>query len=517
MNIAELLDEVTTAHGDTVAISDLRSQRRRDLTFAQLGDKAAAASATFRLCGLEPGDGVLVLHSMSPDLYAAIAGILRAGLVALFPDPSAPLRSIERCTTAFSPSAVIYEPRAHVMRALSKSLWQIPLRFAMGRSFPGTIRLDSNSSGVGRLESLPDESPALITLTSGSTGAPKIAMRTHGFLAAQNRALAANFERADGPDLTTLPVFVLANLSAGVTSIIPDTDLRHPGAIDPERIARAIDDERVESLSGSPAMFARVVDHCRAAGRRLETLKHVFVGGGPVWPRLADTLETIAPNSRVHIVYGSTEAEPISHLAWDELEASERQAIANGAGLPVGRPIPDVDLRIIADTPGIPLGPFTAAGFRRAGLPAGTPGEIVVSGNHVLPGHLHGQGDVETKFRVDGRPWHRTGDIGYLDHGGQLWLLGRSGTVVRDQHGTLYPLAVEAALSGLPDLGRLAVVAHRDKRIVVVEGDGLESHPLLVDRVPWAKINEVRVVDAIPTDARHNSKTDYGALRRLLG
>ena len=518
MNIARLLQESAATTPGTVAIRDLRNRAGGDLTFAELEHRAAAAAATFRARELEPGDGVLVLHSMSTDLYVAIAAILRAGLVAMFPDPSAPLQSIERCCAALPPAGVISEPKTHLLRALSPALRRIPRRFSLGRRFPGTIRLDADSTGPGGIETMPPESPALLTLTSGSTGSPKIAIRTHGFLAAQNRALAANFERTGGPDLTTLPVFVLANLAAGVTSIIPDSDLRHPGAVDPERIIRAVLQGHAASLSGSPAMFSRVASHCRATGLRLETLRHVYVGGAPVWPQLADGLGEAAPNARVVIVYGSTEAEPISHLAWDEIDRSDRERIANGGGLPVGRPVPDIELRIIANAPGIPLGSFTAAEFSAASVAVGTPGEIVVSGDHVLPGYLNGDGDHETKFRVGGRPWHRTGDVGYLDPAGSLWLLGRSGTVVHDDQGTLYPLAVEAALSGMPGAGRVAMVGHGGRRVLAVEsGTGANRSALLPHLVPWAKIDEVRSVRAIPTDARHNSKTDYAALRRLLG
>ena len=78
------------------------------------------------------------------------------------------------------------------------------------------------------------ETPALVTFTSGSTGAPKAAVRTHGFLLEQHRVLAESLRLTpDDLDLTTLPIFVLANLGSGVCSLIPDADLRHPGAIEP--------------------------------------------------------------------------------------------------------------------------------------------------------------------------------------------------------------------------------------------------------------------------------------------
>ena len=142
------------------------------------------------------------------------------------------------------------------------------------------------------------------------------------------------------------------------------------------------------------------------------------------------------------------------------------------------------------------------------------PGEIVVAGDHVLPGYLNGVGDEETKFRVQGKVWHRTGDAGYLDDAGCLWLLGRCSARLnpRPGEGPVYPLGVEAALRGLPDLGRTAFVEHEGARILVVEGDPQTPLPDSVRAI----MDRVLKVSEIPRDRRHNSKIDYPALRRLL-
>ena len=87
--------------------------------------------------------------------------------------------------------------------------------------------------------------------------------------------------------------------------------------------------------------------------------------------------------------------------------------------------MPEIEVRILPDKWGEPIGSFTHAELEAQSLPAGETGEIVVSGPHVLGGYLHGRGDSETKFRVNGTVWHRTGDAGYFDDTGRLWLMGR--------------------------------------------------------------------------------------------
>src|SRR5208282_3075209 len=109
--------------------------------------------------------------------------------------------------------------------------------------FPGARRLDlrTNASSSREIAPLAAEAPALVTFTSGSTGRPKAAMRTHGFLLAQHRALEASLALQPGTrDLTTLPIFVLGNLASGVTSVLPDADLRSPGKIAPRPVLTQI-------------------------------------------------------------------------------------------------------------------------------------------------------------------------------------------------------------------------------------------------------------------------------------
>jgi acyl-CoA synthetase (AMP-forming)/AMP-acid ligase II len=190
-----------------------------------------------------------------------------------------------------------------------------------------------------------------------------------------------------------------------------------------------------------------------------------------------------------------------------------------GAGLLTGRATPSIQLRILPDRWGEPIAPLTASQLDALALPAGEWGEIVVSGPHVLTGYLHGQGDEETKFDVDGRRWHRTGDAGYLDADGRLWLLGRCSARIEDGRGRIYPFAVECALDGIYGVRRTAFLAHGGRRLLAVElepGASPQTRETLRAACAWADPDDIRVVDHMPVDARHNAKIDYPALRKML-
>jgi acyl-CoA synthetase (AMP-forming)/AMP-acid ligase II len=329
-------------------------------------------------------------------------------------------------------------------------------------------------------------------------------------------------------DLTTLPMFVLANLASGVTSVIPDADLRYPGRIEPGPVfdqLHRLDRRhglRPSRIAASPALLARLAAHRRETPTPLAAFTRIYTGGAPVFPSLLASLHAAAPDAEVTAVYGSTEAEPIAHVTWREIADVDRHAMRTGAGLLTGHPVASIQLRILPDRWGQPIAPLTSAQLDALALPAGEMGEIVVSGPHVLTGYLHGQGDEETKFDVDGRRWHRTGDAGYLDGNGRLWLLGRCSARIEDGRGRVYPFAVECALDGIVGVKRTAFLAHRGRRLLVAELEpGASSSPEAREALraasAWAEPDDVRILDRLPVDARHNAKIDYPALRKLLG
>jgi acyl-CoA synthetase (AMP-forming)/AMP-acid ligase II len=371
-----------------------------------------------------------------------------------------------------------------------------------------------------RAEELSPETPALITFTSGSTGEPKAAVRTHGLLVAQYHALRANLGLAPGQvDLATLPIFALASLAAGNTVVLADADLRIPGAIDPGPVLRQISGHGVTRCTAAPAFLERLLDADEARGRTRDRLTHVCTGGGPVFPRLLARLERWAPHARVSGVYGSTEAEPIAQLAAGDLGDDDRRQMRRGRGVPAGRPVTQTSLEIVTTRPDTRLADLTAAEFATLKAPAGEAGEIVVAGAHVLPVYLDGVGDAEARFTVAGRPWHRTGDAGRRDESGRLWLLGRCRARVRDQRGELYPLAVEGAASEMPGVRRTALASLEGQRVLVVElAAGADRGCLarLRTSLAWAQLDEIRAVTELPMDRRHNSKVDYPRLARIL-
>lgn len=522
MNLVEVLREQVQLCPQAAAIIDTRRGADRRTSFAELDRLSARIAARLKRSGLGAGDPILIFHPMSAELYAVLLGVFRIGAVAMFLDPSAGRRHLERCCELLPPRALVASPKAHLLRLLSPALRRVPHNFVVGSWLPGATSLSNLGSEVPVVTCEPcdNDAAALLTFTSGSTGMPKAAIRTHGFLLAQHQVLARHLQLIPGEvDLTTLPVFLLANLASGVTSVIPDADLKSPGWVRPGPILDQIQRLGVTRCAASPAFYERLLAGGYQTSAAFAQMRKVYTGGAPVFLRLLDQLHAAAPTCRVEAVYGSTEAEPIAHLIASEISAADRQAMRRGAGLLSGAPIAEIRVRIIRDQWGQPLGSFTADEFTAMELDLGQAGEIVVSGDHVLKSYLQGRGNEETKFRVNGEIWHRTGDAGRMDQAGRLWLLGRCSARVRDTRGEIYPFSVECVAMEQPSIRRAAFVKYGQKRLLAIEaGPDFDQRVRrdLERELDWARLDDIRVAKHLPVDKRHNAKIDYPALRQML-
>jgi acyl-CoA synthetase (AMP-forming)/AMP-acid ligase II len=499
--IPAILRENVERWPDRAAIIATRHGRDRKVSFAELERSAEGFAARLAAAGIGRGDAVLVFVPMSIELYVALLGIFRLGVVATFLDPSAGLAHINACCAMLPPKGLVSGWQLQLARPFVGGLRRIPHVF--------TPPAPCVACGENDLPACSSGDPALITFTSGSTGEPKAAVRTHAFLVAQHEALRTSIELREGEvDLTTLPIFVLANLASGVTSVLPDGKISRPGSIDASRVARQIGRLRPTRTGGSPAFYARLA----AQPDCLAGFEKIYTGGAPVFPSLLRQLQKGAPSGNVVAIYGSTEAEPIAHVACNEISTHDWEAMQAGRGLLAGRPIPETRLRVVADQWGRRVESLDP-------LPVGEVGEILVAGDHVLKGYLNGRGDVETKVHCQGEIWHRTGDAGCVDETGRLWLMGRCSAKVRDGSGLIYPFTVECVAMTFDFVHRAAFVAHHGERLLAVEGTRTlhgSDVAALDERLSWARLARIEILRRIPVDARHNSKINYPELTRLL-
>jgi len=515
VNIIECLDTRSGPTGDRPALVEGIGTRRRQLSYAELGARVDGVVAALRQAGLNPGARVLLAVPFSADMTVVLLGILKSGMVAMFIDPGQGVAEVASCLRAQPPDAIVAGRAAAAGRWLMRELRQIPawlsLRGPGGLIANGPVEPQS-------AERRSSEDSALLTFTSGSTGQPKPVVRTHGFLRRQLAMIdaIAGVDDAD-VDLVAMPMFVLFNLARHITSVLPASDVRRPGRADPELTWLQLQRERATRIVASPALLERLARYCLRRGKRLPHLRRISTGGGPVPPTLPERLTAIAPAATVISVYGSTEAEPIASIDSTQVSISDSARMREGAGLLAGRAVTGCQVRVLRELPERITRHYSTAELDGLSEPPGRVGEIVVSGPHVLTGYADPARNAETKIDVDGVRWHRTGDAGYFDEQGRLWLAGRWRAAIRDNRGEIYPFQVEYAAESVPGVRRAALVASGGRRVLAVESASRSIDCARIARcVNRQAIDRVVVLRRIPVDRRHNAKVDYAALGRLV-
>jgi acyl-CoA synthetase (AMP-forming)/AMP-acid ligase II len=528
MNVLTVLRDVATRVPDRPAlIAPAPGVGDRRITFAGLRDRIDRAAAGLRRLGLAPEERVIVMIPMSIDLYVALLAVLQIGAVAVFVDPWIGVRQIAAFSAFAEPRAWIGVPRSHLLRLVSGALRAIPWTVTTGFRFgplPArrTLAELEEGSGDGAIHPVEPSSPALITFTSGSSGEPKGANRTHGFLLAQHRALAAEFPAAEGDvDMPMFPVFSLNNLAVGVTSVVPDLDFRRVDRVDAARVLRQVADHNVTTCTASPPFFDRLCARIEAHPGERPRLRRLLTGGAPVSDAQLRAWRRALPQTGIVVAYGSTEAEPVAHLA-----AEERLALQS-PGYCAGRPMDRIRARLIRIHDGpVELG---NGGWEAWETPAGEIGELVVSGEHVCRDYYRNPRAVlENKIREpDGTVWHRMGDTGSFDSAGRFWIAGRVHSTIWRKGRPVHPQLIEQAAQGEDSrIRRVAAVGLPDLSLgervtVVVEtGAGEELRDSVQARLAAAgqPVDEiVLTAEALPVDPRHNSKIDYRRLRERIG
>jgi acyl-coenzyme A synthetase/AMP-(fatty) acid ligase len=260
----------------------------------------------------------------------------------------------------------------------------------------------------------------------------------------------------------------------------------------------------------SPAALRNVLGtagELDAAGRgALGTVRLLMSAGAPVSVALLRRLREVLPQAETHTPYGMTEALPVTDVSLAQIEAA-----GTGEGVCVGRPLPGVDVRVSPlSTLGVADGELTTF--------AHLTGEICVRAEHVKDRYDALWATERVSSRNPG--WHRTGDVGYLDDQGRLWVQGRTVHVLTTAGGVITPVGVEQRVEALSCVDSAALVgvgpAGTQQAVVVVTGAGgpLADGPLTeaVREVAGVPVAAVLVRKDLPVDIRHNSKIDRVAV-----
>lgn len=500
-------------------------------TMSELADSSAHVAAGFTKLGIKQGDRVILFVPMSAQLYIAMAALQRIGAIPVFLDSWTRRINLASSIQQVQPTGIISYDKAFQFGKAIPELDLIPIKISIDETdVPHSANLEelSKTKAKARIAAVDQESTALITFTTGSSGEPKGANRTHRFLAAQHYALNRYIPyKEEDVDLPIFPIFTLNNLAAGVSTVLPAIDLSEPNKNDALILLSQIKSCSVNCATLSPSLFRGLAEYCQETGIKVPNLKRVVTGGAPISRDDIAKFKSVS-STKVLVLYGSTEVEPMAHI-WDKQIISNMDREADG--VKVGQI--DEGLRYkLLNIHKDPMEVKHSGSWVKLESAPGNAGELIVAGEHVCNDYFKNpQAFRRAKIKdLDGTVWHRTGDVVRIDKEGSLWVLGRVHNTITRNGEHLFPVQPEIILKRLSFVQTAAYLGAKDPQLgekviaVIVPKESLsnskktawESQIKKAFRSNRIPVDEILFSDHIPMDPRHHSKVEYDSLRRQL-
>ncbi len=455
----------------------------RQFSYADIAAQVERAAEGFRRLGVKRGVNVGLFLPNCPQYVVAYYAILRAGgSVVNF----SPLYTVEELEDQVRDSGVEtmvcldlkllfptiaeVQARGHLKRLIVGNLAEV-LRPAKSLAYRLLKSRDRSQVGYGKTRLKwsalfdhgeitsapvidPEQDIALIQYTGGTTGTPKGALLTHANISINAAQIQSIDPEADFQDriLGALPLFhVFANTCVLNRTVLAGDEMVMLPKFELETAMKTISEMKITALPGVPTMFRAILDHPDVGSFDLTSLRICISGGAPM-PRELRAAFMEKTGARLVEGYGLTESSSV---------ASCNPYMGEGKTGSIGQPVPGTCI-IICDRED----PARI-------LPDGEKGEITLTGPQVMRGYWN-RPDADAETFVDGRM--RTGDVGYIDGDGYVFIVDRMKDLILVGGFNVYPSALEkilytheavkeAIVIGIDDLR----LGQRPKAFVVLE------------------------------------------------
>ena len=459
LTIAGALDVAALRWGERVAIVE-GDQR---YTYAELRQRALRAAAAFTGLGVRKGDRVAICLPNGMDWAVAFFGAVCAGAVVVPLNTALSAGELEYQVGHSGTSVMVvcgsYRNRDYRMVARQ-------VRDGVGQRLQVVVVAAGGDSGEedelswARLTAPGDVSlpvldvsdPAIMMYTSGTTGLPKGAVLTHRFISTLFSAVDRLEIRETDALVLYLPLFHIYALVAGLilmtlagARVILMSRFEAGGSL------RLIQEERATIMYGIPTTYIDQLNDPAIDTTDFGSLRYAFTPlAYDLCQKVRDKIGAACLNP-----YGMTETSALSLVATldDPPEIAMRT---------VGRPLGDLEVKIVDETTGKPV-------------PSGAPGALLMRGASVL-WKYHEQPEA-TAAAIDADGWFNTGDLASLDEAGNVTFIGRRGDGYRVGGEMVDPVEVEAAIQSHPAVLRAAVLGVPDERLGQVGYAWVEVRP----------------------------------------
>ena len=484
----------------------------RQQTWSQLVDKVRRFAGGLQKLGVRPGDRVAMLALNSDRYLEYFVAVPWAGAVVVpINTRLAPPEFVHWLNDSGATVLLIDEHMLPQLPKFQDQLKNVKTIVFIGEGVPPDGMLTYQSSfehaeGIDPLDKGGDELAALF-YTGGTTGQSKGVMLSHRNLLLNSIQFGSDLGFAmDRVYLHAAPMFHIAN-GAAMFAIISNAGASTMiTAFEPTAALEAIQNKKVSTGLMVPTMVNMIVNHPKVGDYDLSSLRDLAYGASPMPEAVVARAMEILPDTQFHHVYGQTEAAPVLTAL-----PAERNVISGpmaGKIKSAGQAIVGVEIRIVDEDD--------------KEVDRGTVGEICARGENVMLGYWK-QPELSAQTLRCG--WLHTGDGGYMDEEGFVFIVDRVKDMIISGGENVYPAAVESVLSGCAAVRDVAVVGRPDDywgevviAVVVPQGASRDAGKILSfcdGRIAnFETPREVVFVDSLPRNAM--GKIEKEAVREMV-
>jgi long-chain acyl-CoA synthetase len=474
MPVQQILDDAAARWPDHAALEFMG----RKITYRELLDLCDRAAAGFQQLGVGPGVHVGLFLPNSPQYVISFFGVLKAGGTVVNYSPLDAARVLEH---------KIEDSRTDIMVTLDLAALYPQMRRLMGHSrlqklvtgsladmsgHPDGVRAHLQGAGMlaevqadafhvafsalldndGRYQPHPlpadlHEAIAVLQYTGGTTGLPKGAMLTHGSLSAACSQIMAvvsgdppQLEEGREKLLVVLPLFHIYALTVNMLfGLRLGAEIVLHTRFDADAVLKDLAARKITIFPGVPTMYTAILNHPEAGRYDLSSLRFCNSGGAPLPVEVAQRFQETT-GCRLLEGWGMTETSPTG--TFTPAHAPQRPG---SCGLP---------------TVGVIIKFASVDGSGRY-VPLGERGELCISGPNVMKGYWNKPEATAEAMTEDG--FFRTGDVGYMDQDGYVYIVDRTKDMILCSGYNVYPRVVEEAIYEHPSVSEVSVIGVRDE------------------------------------------------------
>ncbi len=475
-------------------------------SYAELNGRACRLGNALTALGVGKGERVAALLHNCNQFMEAFFGVAKIGAVFVPINFRLAAREIQQILEACTPAVLIFgEELGDVLKPIepAASLPQHLVRVRAPSTGPGDVgnaidyeSMIQNASSQEPQEDVSTSDDQLIMHTSGTTGYSKGAVWAHRTTLCSSMAKIIDFELSPS-DITVVfgPLFhagPLMDLAIPVLLRGGRLVIGRSRGFDPVKVLATIEKERVTVVTIYPTMWKRVLGVSELEQYDLRSLRLLFTGGEPIPKPVLREIYARFPQAAFINTYGSTEGGPISTFL-----APEHQLEKIGS---IGKPAFTAEIKIVDE--------------QDRELRSGEVGELAVRSPFVCKGYWNRPEDGAASHR---NGWWHSGDLGWKDAEGFLWIAGRKKDMIISGTENIYPVEVEQVIAMLDGVVEVAVVGVPDEEwgeavaAFVVREDGADldeteiikhckanlagykkpRHVLFIDSLPRTTVNKV--------------------------